>query len=390
MTVPTNRATPATDDPLQVDPAGFYRRWPRSGADHEELAGAVARLTTTTQDRWIPVWKELGDRHEAAGDRHERAGELDSARREFLLAKTYFAIARFPGAITPEKAAVSADCSRAYLRACAHLDPPLEVVRIPHGDVTITAHLRIPVAERPVPAVLVMCGSDVFKEDRDWAQERCVAEGMAALVMDGPGTGENHVPWSPESVTAWVAAIDHLRGRPEIDQDRVGAFGLSRGGYSVMQLAGTAPEKVRAVVAVGGSPFGHLPTGAEMDAHVATRNERASWFFGRPGDGPFRRAVTADGVRAEFGRWALSELGVLDRITQPVLMINGERDHLSPVGNIYSVLAHGPVTGKEARVFAGAGHCAPEHAGEWIPAAFRWLAHKLSTTTDGLRPRQRA
>jgi hypothetical protein len=35
-----------------------------------------------------------------------------------------------------------------------------------------------------------MCGADVFKEDRGWASDMCIAEGLAALVMDAPGTGE--------------------------------------------------------------------------------------------------------------------------------------------------------------------------------------------------------
>ncbi len=375
----------ATDDPLQVGPAGFYRRW-RTAVEVRELEATVASLTATTQDQWIPAWKSLGDRHEAEGEKREVHGDRAGARREFLLAKSYFAIARFPGEITPEKAAVSADCARAYLRASAHLDPPLEVVTILHGDVQITAHLRIPVAVHPVSAVLIMCGSDVFKEDRDWAQQQCIAEGMAALVMDAPGTGENPVPWAPESVSTWVSAVEYLRARPEIDPNQVGAFGISRGGYSVLQLAGTRPDAVQAVVAVGGAPFGYLPNGEAMTRHLATLNERANWYFGAPGDGPFRRVMTEDDVRADFARWALSELGVLDRISQPILMINGDQDHLSPIGNIYSVLEYGPVSGKEARVFRGAGHCAPEYAQEWVPAAFAWLSHKLSTAGNRTRP----
>jgi esterase FrsA len=365
-----------TEDPFDIGPAGFYRRW-RASLDERELRSAVAQLTATTQDQWIPVWKALGDLHEAEGDRREAEGDLTRARQAFLMAKTYFAIARFPGEITPEKAAVSADCARAYLRACAHLDPPLEIVKIRHRDATIIAHLRVPVSRQPTAAVLVMCGSDIFKEDRGWAHERCVAEGMAVLVMDAPGTGENPVPWAPDSVGAWVAAVDFLAGRPEIDAERVGAFGISRGGYSVMQLAGTVPNKVKAVVAVGGAPFGYLPTGAAMAQHLATLNERSEWYFGAPGDDPYRTVMTEDDVRSAFARWSLSNLGILDRITQPVLMINGGQDHLSPVGNIHSVLEYGPVSGKEARIYRDGGHCAPEYAHEWVPAAFAWLARKL-------------
>ena len=62
----------------------------------------------------------------------------------------------------------------------------------------------------------------------------------------------------------------------------------------------------------------------------------------------------------------------------PVLMINGKHDHLAPIGNIYFMLEHGPATGKEARVYADAGHCAFQYFDHWAPDCFRWLAEKLS------------
>jgi hypothetical protein len=37
----------------------------------------------------------------------------------------------------------------------------------------------------------------------------------------------------------------------------------------------------------------------------------------------------------------------------------------------------GPATGKEARVYPDAGHCAFKYHDHWAPATFRWLAEKL-------------
>jgi pimeloyl-ACP methyl ester carboxylesterase len=223
-----------------------------------------------------------------------------------------------------------------------------------------------------------MCGADVFKEDRGWAGEMAFDNGMASLVMDGPGTGENPFPWSPESVSAWEAALDWLASRPEVDGGRVGAFGISRGGYSVMQLAGVAPHKVGAVVANAGHPFGYRMTDSELEEFIDHANLRATWKFGEP-DGPPAFAPTSKEKEEEkFARWALSEMGILDNITMPVLMINGKLDHLAPIGNIYFMLEHGPATGKEARVYADAGHCAFKYFDDWAPASFRWLAEKLA------------
>jgi dienelactone hydrolase len=370
-----------SEDPFAAVHGGFYRRWLSMIDDVDELRAAVVRLRGTTEDLWVPVWQELGRRHEAGGDEHERAGDHRAARRAYLQAKTYYAIGRFPGEITPVKRAISQDCARAYRKACAHLDPPLEVVDVLHGDWTIRCHFRAPrgaSAQRPVAALLIMCGADVFKEDRGWAADMALDNGLAALVMDGPATGENPVPWSPASVSAWVAAVEWLRARPEVDATRIGAFGISRGGYSVLQLAGTVPHLVRAVVAVAGHPFGYRMSDDELDAYVAARNRRATWRFGEPDGPPSFPPTTRERELDSFGQWALSELGLVDRITQPVLMINGKRDHLAPIGNIYFMLESGPATGRRARVYADAGHCAFRYFDEWAPASFRWLAEQVA------------
>jgi dienelactone hydrolase len=368
------------EDPFVVQHGGFYRRWFSMIDDLDELKAAVDTLEGTTQDKWVAVWRPLARRHEERGDELEAAGDHEAARTAYLQAKTYYAIGRFPGEITDLKREVSADCSRAYRKACAHLDPPMEFVHFEHQGKTVGAHFRAPTSAgtEPVAAVLVMCGADVFKEDRGWAQDYCIENGMAALVMDGPASGENPFPWDPESVSAWEAAIDYLAARPEVDAGRVGAFGISRGGYSVMQLAGTAPSKLKAVVANAGHPFGYVMGDDELQAFVAVKNERASRDFGEPGDPPWIEATTMEKERAEFRRWALSEQGIVDDITMPVLMINGKLDHLAPIGNIYFMLEHGPATGKEARVYADAGHCAFKYQNHWGPATFAWLKEKLN------------
>lgn len=365
------------EDPFVVARGGFYRRWLSMIDDLDELRGIVARLEDTTEDKWVPVWREAGAAHEEAGDRLTEGGRHEAARAKYLLAKTYFAIGRFPGEISPLKAEISADCSRAYRKACAHLDPPMEVLDIVCEGKSFRAHFRTPKADSPVPAVLIMCGSDVFKEDRGWAAELALDAGLASLVMDAPGTGENPFPWEPASVKAWIAAVDTLMNRPEVDAARVGAFGISRGGYSVMQLAGSAPEKICAVVAVAGHPFGYRMSDAEMTAFVEARNRRANFRFGPPDGPPSFPTWSVDRENQIFDGWSLSSLGLVDRITMPVLMINGSNDHLAPIGNIYYMLENGPVGTRTARVYKGSGHCAFEHQPEWGPASFRWLAERL-------------
>jgi pimeloyl-ACP methyl ester carboxylesterase len=144
-----------------------------------------------------------------------------------------------------------------------------------------------------------------------------------------------------------------------------------------MQLAGTAPSKLKAVVANAGHPFGYVMGDEELEEFVRVRNERATWRFGGPDDPPSFPPTSVEKEREDFKTWALSEQGILDNITMPVLMINGKLDHLAPIGNIYFMLETGPATGKEARVYADAGHCAFKYQSHWAPATFAWLAEKL-------------
>jgi pimeloyl-ACP methyl ester carboxylesterase len=367
-----------SEDPFIVAKGGFYRRWLSMISDLHELKKIVSKLTSTTEEHWVPIWREAGLKHEQRGDSLAKTGEHAAAREAHLLAKTFYAIGRFPGEVSPVKAEISADCARAYRKASAHLDPPMEVIDVACEGQSFRAHFRAPVGQKNGPAVLIMCGSDVFKEDRGWAAEYALENGLASLVMDAPGTGENPFPWEPESVIAWTAALDTLAARSEVDASRIGAFGISRGGYSVMQLAGTEPEKVRAVVAVAGHPFGYRMTDAEMDAFVTARNRRSTFVFGPAGGPPSFPTWSVATENEIHDRWALSSLGIDDKLTMPLLMINGKEDHLAPIGNIYYMLERGPVTGREARVYPGAGHCAFEHYREWAPASFKWLSDKLA------------
>jgi hypothetical protein len=98
-----------TEDPFVVAHGGFYRRWLAMIDDISELEATVSKLEGTTEDLWVPVWREVGARHEAEGDRLEADGNFEAARHEFLQAKSYYAIGRFPGEITPVKRSISDD-----------------------------------------------------------------------------------------------------------------------------------------------------------------------------------------------------------------------------------------------------------------------------------------
>jgi dienelactone hydrolase len=382
----------ADEDPYIVAVGGFYRRWFNLIDDLQLLTETVGKLKGTEDEDWVPVWSAVAERHEKEADAALKRGDRARARLEFLQAKSYYSIARFPcpyrsgSPICPaEMGPLKAQAYERYLecfrRAAELLDDGIETVRVARGGKEAVGHLRLPKgasAAKRAPAVLVMCGADMYKEDREKYAEGALAEGMAALVVDAPGTGQTTFPHAPESVTAWQAALDALAARPEIDGERMGAFGVSRGGLWVMRLA-AHDARVKALISVAPAGVGYWGTPEERAEWRRAADERAkkNWF-GPRGTRPALQPMTEEQQREEFLRWSLKDNGLLEKLTMPMFLVNGKVDHLSPIGNLYLALESGPPTGRAARVYPDDGHIAAKNEREWGPAGWRWLREQLT------------
>ncbi len=379
------------EDPFAVTIGGFYRRWFNLIDDLQLLIDTVKTLKGTEDEDWVPAWSAVAARYEQEADALLKKRKKIEARNAFLQAKSFYSIARFPAPYhsgsaicPPEMSPIKARAYQKYLDCyrCATelLDNPPEIVRVARGGKEATGYLRLPKGSsksKKVPAVLVMCGADMYKEDREKYAEGALAEGMAALVVDAPGTGQTTFPHAPESVVAWQAALDALAKRPEIDGKRLGAFGVSRGGLWVMRLA-AQDARVRALIscAPGGVGYWGTPEERAEWRKAAAERARTNWF-GPRGTRPPLHEITEEEQRKEFLRWSLKDNGLLAKLTMPMFLVNGKMDHLTPIGNLYLALESGPPTGRVARVYADDGHIAARNEREWGPAGWRWLRREL-------------
>jgi pimeloyl-ACP methyl ester carboxylesterase len=234
-----------------------------------------------------------------------------------------------------------------------------------------------------VPAVLVMCGGDMYKEDREKYAEGANTAGLAALVVDAPGTGQTTFEHSPAAIVAWKAALDALQSRPEIDGNRLGAFGVSRGGLWVMRL-GALDKRIKGLISCAPGGVGYWGTDEERAEmrRAAFERYKTNWF-GPRGTKPEPKEMSEAEQREEFLRWSLKDNGLLDNLTMPMFLVNGKVDHLTPIGNLYMALESGPPTGRVARVYPDDGHIAARNEREWGPASWKWLAGVL---TEGMQP----
>jgi dienelactone hydrolase len=268
-----------------------------------------------------------------------------------------------------------------FRRATELSDMPHEIIRVARDGKQAVGYLRLPKeasTSSRVPAVLVMCGGDMYKEDREKYSDYANAEGMAALVVDAPGTGQTTFLHAPESIVAGQAALDALSARPEIDGDRLGAFGVSRGGLWVMRLA-AHDARVKALISCAPGGVGYWGTPEERTEwrKAATERAKKNWF-GPRGTKPAPKELTEEDQRKEFLRWSLKDNGLLDKLTMPMYLVNGKIDHLTPIGNLYLALESGPPTGRVARVYPDDGHIAAKNEREWGPAAWKWLREQLT------------
>jgi len=385
------------EDPFSVSIGGFYRRWFNLVDDLQALIDTVATIKSTEDEDWVPAWSAVAERFETQANAALARGDKTNARKNFLEAKTFYSLARFPAPYhsgsaicPPDMSPIKARSYQKYLdcfhKATALRDAPQEVLKVRRDGKEAVGYLRLPKgasAKNKVPAVLVMCGGDMYKEDREKYADGATNEGMAALVVDAPGTGQTSFAHAPESIVAWQAALDALQARPEIDGNRLGAFGVSRGGLWVMRL-GAQDKRVKGLISCAPGGVGYWGTDEERAVirEAAFERHKTNWF-GPRGTKPEPKEMTEEEQRKEFLRWSLKDNGLLDNLTMPMFLVNGKVDHLTPIGNLYMALESGPPAGRVARVYPDDGHIAARNEREWGPAAWKWLRGVL---TEGMKP----
>ena len=385
------------ENPFAVTIGGFYRRWFNLVDDLQALIDTVATIKSTEDEDWVPAWSAVAERFESKANEALARGDKANARKNFLEAKTFYSLARFPAPYhsgsaicPPDMSPIKAESYQKYLncfhKATALRDEAQIELRIKRDGKEAVGYLRLPKgasAKNKVPAVLVMCGGDMYKEDREKYADGATKEGMAALVVDAPGTGQTTFVHSPEAIVAWKAALDALQSRPEIDGNRLGAFGVSRGGLWVMRL-GAQDKRIKGLISCAPGGVGYWGTDEERAEMRRASLERykLNWF-GPRGTKPVPKAMTEEEQRADFLRWSLKDNGLLDNLTMPMFLVNGKVDHLTPIGNLYMALESGPPTGRVARVYPDDGHIAARNEREWGPAAWKWLAGVLM---EGMKP----
>lgn len=354
---------------------------PFEGLHIPDAQRVMDNLTSLDRDHWAEQWRRIGREYEDKGDAAAKAGmQGRDLAGIYELAFDYYRTGRYPTASTPGKKQSYLDSVRAFRKAATGFDTPLEIVTIPFNGHKLTGYLQKPPGVSKPPVVIQWGGVDGWKEDRMRTAAVLMRHGLASLSIDMPGTGESPVLWSaPDAEDTYVAWLDHVATRPDVDGSRVGVWGGSFGAYWAARLAHTQAKRIKGAVFHGGNV--HL--GFQRDWLVpAFTTGGETYLFGAASLLEARGQATGWKTMDEFieniGRFSLLAMGLLDGPSAPILAINGKRDDQAPIGDVYLLLEHGRP--KDARVYPEGRHMGrtagmPEEE-IWTTIAV-WLKGKL-------------
>jgi pimeloyl-ACP methyl ester carboxylesterase len=286
-------------------------RFVQAGVDVNDFTRTTARVERW--EDWLDAWSQTAETHVVLARDAEAAGRARTAGEAWLRAAVCFHFGKFVWVLDAERARAAADRAVAALRAAYRLlDPTAERVEAPCA----IANLRRPAANGRPPLALLIPGLDSTKEEFFRLENVFLARGMATLSLDGPGQGETgySLPMRHDYEVAVTAILDAVSARDDLDLARVGALGVSLGGYFAPRAAAFEP-RVRAVAGISGPfCFGELWD----DLPELTRET----FVHKSG-----AADAEDGRRRAL---ALDLEGVLDDLPAPALFVTGKLDRLIP------------------------------------------------------------
>ena len=313
-------------------------------------------------DDWLDAWSATADGHREDAERARDAGHGRSAGESFARAATAYHFAKFVWVLDAERNRHATEQAVAALTAAhEHLDPTFERVEAPLDGATVVGNLRRPAGERP-PLVVLIPGLDSTKEEFLVWEDVFLARGMATLSMDGPGQGESGFALDirPDYEVAVAALLDALADRTDLDHDRVGAAGVSMGGYYAPRAAAFEP-RIKAVAGISG-PY---DMSANWDNLPGLTRETLQHHTG---------AASEEQARERAGELNLE--GVAERITQPALIVTGKRDRLIPWEDTKRIADEIP--GAEWVLYEEGTHVCNNLPFRYRPLVGDWMSEKLT------------
>ncbi|MEW6449225.1 MAG: alpha/beta hydrolase [Pseudomonadota bacterium] len=272
-----------------------------------------------------PAFANTARRREGKAKAAEAEGSLVTARDNYFMAAIHWGSAqwsRYENDAT--NLAFNKSKREAYLNYVRLADHKIEPVFIPLNGGQMPGWFHLPPNYKGgrIPVVISFPGMDTYKEVFVALKgDRWLERGIAVLALDGPGQAECRVMGLTVSMENWTAvgkaAVDWLAARPEIDPERIGAFGNSFGSFFVT-IATANERRIKACVANSNN----LEPGFHSIFEEASPSYKKRFMY---------MAGFTDEAKFDAFRKTLTWEGHSHKIRAPYLCVTGEHDELSPI-----------------------------------------------------------
>jgi len=379
MTIRSDRQSWALDIALRT--GGFDALHPGGKGTLEQLGHDFTDFdkvfALVNSGAMLPMaWATIAGQAEQRAAHHEQSGFARTASDLYLRAAVMYGRAQysiFDGA-DERKARLRERCDHCVERLSTLRGNTVRRVELDFEGETLFALLHLP--REPVknaPAVILGPGMDMIKEDYIQAAERFyTTRGVVALSIEGPGQGETRARGLTVTLTNYERAIqtyaDYLAGLEEVDENRIGMFGISMSGYWGLRAVADPDTQLRAMAAFE-AVIGDFETIFERAQPSFKANYQ--YMSGIPDE-------------AEFDRTLKSQMPIgslIEQIKRPVLIGTGECDELTPVEN--AIATYERITApKELRVYQDEFHPLGGAAGEVFAFGADWILTALEGRFD--------
>lgn len=202
---------------------------------------------------WMGVWTRIAQQFLSEARRLDATDRwLDAAEARRNAAMCYH-VAHFVTDTDPRTVrALKAAGVAAFAQSVPRLMPETRRALIGWRASQLPAYLAKPVAgSGATPLVVLLNGATTTKEETILWSERFLANGVAVLALDWPGTGEAAAkgPLSPDCDDITDGIVGFVGDEPGLDQTRIVLCGFSLGG-SLAVRAAALDRRIAAAIAV--------------------------------------------------------------------------------------------------------------------------------------------
>lgn len=302
--------------------------------------------------RWDDLTREfarLARRYELQARASLAQGHEVTAGDGFFSASVMYGAAQWPlFANTELNLALECKKTDCFVEFTKLADHRIEAVEVPYGDKTLAGWFHLPPGYigGKLPCLVMVSGMDAFKELQiNASADRFLRRGFACLMLDGPGQGTSlarEVWYEPDRYgEVGTAAWEAMASRPEVDPERIMAWGLSFGSFWATQMAAAEPRFAACAVMYTCFQPQNWPL---FEMASPTFKQRFMYMAGVEEEAAFEAVMTKMDV-----------LELSGRLEMPYFVMAGEDDALSDFACTVEHLNRVPGP-KTLVVFAGEEH----------------------------------